>query len=136
MILWHDLKKCAQRHAKILWKNSSLQQQKVILPTGQDTRLNTTTAANAVNKTDNNLAGRIGKFADLTSQNIPLESLTFLTDIGLVNHPIKVDIKVICTLETYLNKLFELNKQVVTKTASNAQIKWHGAPFNTMGVLD
>ena len=33
------------------------------------------------------------------------------------------------TFETYLNKLFESNKQVATVTTSDAEIIWHDAPF-------
>ena len=37
--------------------------------------------------------------------------------------------KIIWTIETYLNKLFESNKQVATVTATDAQIIWHDSTF-------
>ena len=35
-----------------------------------------------------------------------------LVDIGLVNQPIKMGLKIICLLQKKMNKLFESNKQV------------------------
>lgn len=66
---------------------------------------------------------KIDKFTNLINQqNTCRVPLKFLTNIGLVNHPIKFDTKIICTLETDLKKVFESNKQVATVTAPDAQI--------------
>lgn len=40
-------------------------------------------------------------------KNIYRISLRILTDIGLVNQPVKIDTKGICTLKTDLRKLFK-----------------------------
>ena len=91
---------------------------------------NNTTKANATNRTDENLTDRIGKFTNLIGQkNTYRVSLKFLTNIDLVDQPIKLNTKIMYTFETYLNKLFESNKQVATVTTSDAEIIWHDAPF-------
>ena len=108
---------------------------RLLFPTGQDRKLTNSTMANVTHRTDANLRDRVSKFTDLISKKkkkkkktyrIPLR---FLRDIGLSNHLRKLDTKIVCTLETDLNKLFESNKQVNTITAPNAQIIWHDAPY-------
>ena len=56
-------------------------------------------------------------------------SLRFLCDIILVNHPIKHDTKIICTVETYMTKLFKSNEKIAAIAAPGGQILWHYAPF-------
>lgn len=102
---------------------------KVLLPTGQDRRVNNPKAANAANRTDENVTDRIDKLRHLIRQkNIFTIPLKFLTNIGLVNHSIIFDKKIICTREADLSKLFESNKQVAAVTAPDAQMIWHDTP--------
>lgn len=86
-------------------KNSPLLSKKVALSTGHECRANNSTTTNTANEADGNLTDRIDKFMDLISQKntyrIPLK---LLTNIDLVNHPIKLD-TFICYLETDLTKL-------------------------------
>ena len=75
------------------------------------------------------LTVKIRKFADLIiKKNAFRIPLRFLTDISIVNHPIELDTKIVCTLETDLNKLFKSNKQVAAITAPDAQLIWPDAP--------
>ena len=45
-----------------------------------------------------------------------------------MNHPIKIDLKITCMLETDMNKLFESNKQLNTIADPNAKITFRDAP--------
>ena len=40
--------------------------------------------------------------------------LWYLADIGLVNISVKIDLKIVCTSETNMKKLFESNKKITT----------------------
>ena len=52
-----------------------------------------------------------------------------MCNIGIENHPIKLDIKTICTLEIDLAKLFESNVKVANVAAPDAKIILHDTPF-------
>ena len=75
-----------------------------------DRRAHYTNAANAANRTDENLTDRIPKFqTHLKSEydyGIPLK---FLCDLGLVNQHFKFNTKYILRLETEMQRLFETN---------------------------
>lgn len=86
-------------------KNSPLLSKKVALSTGHESRVNNSTTTNTANEADGNLTDRTDKFMDLISQkNTYRIPLRLLTNIDLVNHPIKLD-TFICYLETDLTKL-------------------------------
>lgn len=78
------------------------------------------------------MTNRITKFAALIAARktykIPLR---FLVDLGLESQPIKLHMKIICMLETKMNRLFESNKQVLAlpSTEPNAKIIYHVAPY-------
>ena len=55
----------------------------------------------------------------ISNENVYRIPLRFLCYIGLVNHPIKLDTKTICTLETNLVKLFESIVKVANIRAPN-----------------
>ena len=57
-----------------------------------------------------------------------IDFLRFLYDIGLVNHPAKLDAKIICTLETDLTKPFKSNIKFANTGVSNTKIIWHNTP--------
>lgn len=65
----------------------------------------------------------------INKKNICTIPLKLLTDNELVNHPIKIDTKFICTFEADLSKLFESNKLVTAIADLDAKIIWHNAPF-------
>ena len=78
-----------------------------------DTRQNNTTTAGS--RTDDNLTEGITKFsASIEDDRTCRIALTLIADLGLVNQPVKMALKVVCALERKLNKLFELNKPVAT----------------------
>ena len=52
-----------------------------------------------------------------------------MTNIGLVNHPAKIDTNIVCTLEADLGKLFESNKVVFAIVNPDANITWHDSLF-------
>ena len=67
------------------------------------------------NRTDENLSDRITKFRTyIGNQNLYRVPLRFLSDPGLVIQLVKLDLKIICSLETKISKLFESNRQVLT----------------------
>lgn len=73
-------------------KSSPLLLKKVALWTGHECRANNSTTANTANEANENLTDRIDKFMDLISQkNTYRVPLKLLTNIDLVNHPIKLD---------------------------------------------
>ena len=57
--------------------------------------------------------------------------LRFFVDLGLVNQPIKLDLKVICTVGTKMSKLSESNRQVLTfpTTVPEEKLVHHAAPY-------
>ena len=65
----------------------------------------------------------------INKKNICTIPLKLLTDNELVNYPIKIDTKFICTFEADLSKLFESNKLVTAIADPDAKIIWHNAPF-------
>ena len=79
--------------------------------------------ANAAVRTDENITDGFEKFTNLINdENTHRISLKFLCNIGKVNHPTKLDSKIICTLETDTIKLFERNQQVADVGMPDAQI--------------
>ena len=55
--------------------------------------------------------------------------LKYFCDLGKINFPTKIDLKIHCTLETEMKKLFESKKKVMVIGAPNAQIFFLKAPF-------
>lgn len=45
------------------------------------------------------------------NKNVYRIPLMFIVNLSLVNQPVKVDLKIICTLETKGSKVLESNKQ-------------------------
>ena len=95
----------------------------VTLPANPDRQSHTDN--NLANRMDSNLSDRVAKFTERVYR-VPLR---FLVDIELVNFPVKINSKVICTLETDMNKLFNSNAKVSTIGVLNANIIWYKAPF-------
>lgn len=73
-------------------------------------------------ETEENITDRLVKFTNPTNaENTYRIPSRFLCDIGKVNHPIKFDIKIICSFETDMAKLSESNQQLVNIGAPHAQ---------------
>lgn len=57
------------------------------------------------NRSDDNLNKRITKFHNyIKDENTYRAPLRFQVDIGMVNQPLKLDLKIKCTLETKIKK--------------------------------
>ena len=82
---------------------------KVSLPTGRARRKHYTTQnADVVNRTDENLDEKLGKFSDqLQNEYYYIIPLRFLCDLGLVNQPVKFNTKWLIKFEQDYQKLFE-----------------------------
>ena len=66
------------------------------------------------NRTDSNLTERITKFADvIIKKNGYRFLIIFLSHIIILNHAIKIDTKIIRSLETHLRKLFNQTNQLL-----------------------
>lgn len=100
---------------------------KIQLLTKGDRRLHNSN--NTENETDNNLTKRIKNLLRQSIKNVYRIPLRFLTEIGLINHTIKIDTKIICILKTDLSKLFKSNKVVITIADPDVKIIWHDAPY-------
>ena len=60
------------------------------------------------NRTDYNLGDRIAKVEDqLENKFVYRITLRYLCDLEKINFPTKIDMKIRCTLETDIKKLFE-----------------------------
>ena len=88
-----------------------LSREQVIMPSTLNRRSHNSTApANGVAA---NLTNKLTKLhVYIGNEKVYRVSLKFLVDIGLVNQPVKLDLKIICTLETKFSKIFESNGQV------------------------
>ena len=97
---------------------------KVVIPgNNANGRAHHTTAANAANRTDENLTNGIAKFHDqLKSEYVYRIPLKFLCDLGLVNQCFKFNTKYILTLETEMQRLSE--SPVVGFTGANNQFSF------------
>ena len=93
-----------------------------------DRRFNSSnTTANTM---EPNLTERITRFAtQLQSHYIYGISLGYLCDLGNINVPVKIGLKICSTLQTEIRKLFETIKKVTTIGAANTQIILAKAPF-------
>ena len=68
--------------------------------------------ATNTNRTDENLIDRINKFTNVIGkENVCSIPQRYIVDTVFVSHPVRFDIKMICTLKTNIAKLFQSNKQ-------------------------
>ena len=59
--------------------------------------------------------------------------LKYLCDLGKINFPTKIDLKIRCTMQTNMTQLFESKKKVNTIGAPEAQIVFVRAPYLQYG---
>ena len=84
----------------------------------------------AIKRTDDNIEDKEDKFAmQIGSKSVYRIPLKYFCDLGKINFPTKIDIKICCTLETEMKKLFESKKKVMAIGAPDAQIVFLKAPF-------
>ena len=88
-----------------LWYSKNL----VIIAGGNDIRIHNN--VNEVYKTDFNLKDCQDKLgAQIDAKYLYREPLKYFCDLGKINFPTKIDLKIRCTLQTETKKLFKLKK--------------------------
>ena len=81
-------------------------------------------------RTDDNLEDREDKFANqFDSKCMYMIPLTYLCNLGKINFPTKIDLKIWCTLQTNMKQLFESRKKVTAIGTPDAQIVFVRAPY-------
>ena len=55
--------------------------------------------------------------------------LRYFRDLGKVNHPIKLKMKILCTFETDMKNLFQSNRQMAAIAAPDAKATFNEASF-------
>ena len=84
----------------------------------------------ATKRTDDNIEDREDKFAVQTdSKYVYKIPLKYFCDLDKINFPTKIDLKICCTLETEMKRLFESKKKFTTIGAPDPQIVFLKAPF-------
>ena len=100
----------------------------VIYPANSDRRSHNNDYA--TKRTDDNIKDKEDKFAvQIDSQYVYRILLKYFCDLGKINFPTKIDLKICCTLETEMKRLCESKKKVTTIGAPYAQIAFLKAPF-------
>ena len=89
-----------------LWYSKNL----VIIAGGNDIQIHNN--VNEVYKTDFNLKDCQDKLgAQIDAKYLYREPLKYFCDLGKINFPTKIDLKIRCTLQTEMKKLFESKKK-------------------------
>lgn len=62
--------------------------------------------------TDGNIDNRITKFVDvINNEKVCRIPLRYFCNLGKINYPVKINLKITCLLETDIKNLFELKKK-------------------------
>ena len=81
-------------------------------------------------RTDDNQQDRIDQFLDQIKNKLTYSiHLSYVCDLGKINFPTKLDMKIRLTLETELKNLFETNMKVANIGTTDAQIILLKAPY-------
>ena len=116
------LKHLPEKALKRIRKNVLFSEKAVVLSGNNDRRVHGATNDNT-QRTDDNLDDRISKFVtqikDKFVYRIPLR---YICDIGKINFPTKIDMKIRLTLETDMKKLFETKKSLVTANSGTTTV--------------
>ena len=86
----------------------------------------------SANRTNKNISNIITKFHTyIGNENVYCFSLRFLVNLNLVNQSVKLDPKIISTLEGKMSKLFESNRQLMTfpTTPLDTKIIYYAASY-------
>ena len=85
---------------------------------------------NKVYRTVDNLEDQEDKFGtQIGAKYVSGVLLKHFCDLEKINIPIKIDLKIRCTLQTEIKKLFELKKKVTVIFGPDTQIVFERAPF-------
>ena len=122
------LKHLPKNALKIIEKDLLYSKKPVIIPGNEDRRSRNND--NEVFRTDDNLEDREDKFANqIDSKYVYRIPLKYLCDLGKINFPTKIDLKIHCTLQTDMKQLFESKKKVNAIGAPGVQIVFVRAPY-------
>ena len=84
----------------------------------------------ATKRTDDNSEDQKDKFAvQIDSKYVYSIPLKYFYDLGNINFPTKIDLKIPCTLETKIKKIIWIEKKVTIIGAPDAQIVFLKAPL-------
>ena len=126
------LKHLPKNALKIIEKDLLYGKKPVIIPGNEDRRSHNND--NEAFRTDDNLEDREDKFANqIDSKYVYRIPLKYLCDLGKINFPTKIDLKIRCTMQTNMTQLFESKKKVNTIGAPDAQIVFVRAPYLQYG---
>ena len=104
------LKHLPKNALKIIEKDLLYSKKPVIIPGNEDRRSHNND--NEAFRTDDNLEDRGDKFANqIDSKYVYRIPLKYLCDLGKINFPTKIDLKIRCTLQTNMKQLFESKKR-------------------------
>ena len=80
---------------------------------------------------DNNITKTLASYKNSSKNKMVYRILLrILCNIGLLNFPVKLVTKIICILETNMNKLFEFAQKVTgLPNVSNGEVLWHDNCF-------
>ena len=91
---------------KIIQKDLLYSKKAVIYPANSDKRSHNND--NATKRTDDNIDDMEDKFSvQIDSKYVYRIPLKYFCDLGKINVPTKIDVKIRCTLETEIKRLFE-----------------------------
>ena len=101
-----------KRHLKKIQKHFLCSKKSVVYPDNVDRRVHNSNDPNDI--TDDNIDDRIAKFANqLSSKFVYRIPIRYFCDLGKINFPVKIDMKIRCTLETEMKNLFESKKKLL-----------------------
>ena len=113
------LKHLPKNALKMIEKDLLYSKKTVIIPGNEDRRSHNND--NEAFRTYDNLEDREDKFAaQIDSKCVYRIPLKYLCDLGKINFPTKIDLKIRCTLQTDMNQLFESKKKVAAIGAPDA----------------
>ena len=101
------LKHLPEKSVKMIRKNFLFSEKPVVL-TGTNDRGVHGVTNDATQRTDNNSDDRIAKFrTQIQNKYVYRIPIRYICDLGKINFPTKIDMKIRLTLETDMKKLFE-----------------------------
>ena len=122
------LKHLPKNALKMIEKDLLYSKKTVIIPGNEDRRSHNND--NEAFRTDDNLEDRKDKFAaQIDSKYVYRIHLRYLCDLGKINFPTKVDLKICCTLQTGMKQHFQSKKKVAAIGAPNVQIVFVRVPY-------
>ena len=79
--------------------------------------------------TDDNIDNRITKFVDvINNEKVYRIPLRYFCNLGKIDYPVKINLKITCLLETNIKNLFELKKKSAVAGTPDAKIIFANAP--------